>query len=288
MSTFQLEWIDAFKPKVAVVLNITPDHLDRHGTMENYIALKLKVYANQNGTDKAVINADDANLSGFEAVSETLEFSTGCVIENGCFVENDTLYLGVRGEKKKIIKTDEIGIKGPHNLANACAAAACCAAAGIDIDSIAAGLKSFAGVEHRLEKVGLIGGISFINDSKATNVDAVYWALQSVLPPVVLIAGGREKGGDFSALTELVRQKVKCLVLIGEAAGKIEKAFTNVTDTIRADSLEGAVGIAYDKARPEGVVLLSPACASFDMFDDYEHRGRAFKEAVGKLSKGLT
>ena len=287
VSTFQLEWIDKFKPDVAVVLNITPDHLDRHGSMENYIALKLKIFANQNGTDKAVLNADDKNLNAFKSVSKTFTFSSSQAIENGCFVENGKLYLSEKGGRREIIDINEIKIKGPHNLANACAAAACCAAAGIDINSIAAGLKSFAGVEHRLEDAGLIGGVSFINDSKATNVDAVYWALRSVFPRVVLIAGGRDKNGDFSTLIELVKAKVITLVLIGEAADKIESVFKNIAPIIRAGSLDEALRRAYEKARPNGVVLLSPACASYDMFDNYEHRGKVFKQAVNKLKEEL-
>jgi len=287
VSTFQLEWIDKFKPDVAIVLNITPDHLDRHGSMENYIALKLKVFANQNGADKAVLNADDRYLSAFRPVSRTFAFSSSHAVENGCFIENGKLYLSERGSRQAIIDVSEIKIKGPHNMANACAAAACCAAAGIDNNSIAAGLKSFAGVEHRLEDAGLIGGVSFINDSKATNVDAVFWALQSVSPPVVLIAGGRDKNGDFSTLIELVKAKVTNLVLIGEAADKIESVFKNITPIIRAGSLEEAIRRGYEKAKPKGVVLLSPACASYDMFDNYEHRGKVFKQAVNMLKEEL-
>jgi UDP-N-acetylmuramoylalanine--D-glutamate ligase len=287
VSTFQLEWIDKFKPDVAVVLNITPDHLDRHGSMENYIALKLKIFANQNGADKAVLNADDKYLSAFKPVSKTFTFSSGHAIENGCFIEKGKLFLSEKGVRQEVININEIKIKGPHNLANACAAATCCAAAGIDIKSIAAGLKSFTGVEHRLEDAGLIGGVSFINDSKATNVDAVFWALQSVSAPVVLIAGGRDKNGDFTTLIELVKAKVSNLVLIGEAADKIESVFKTITPIIRADSLEQAIKLAYEKARPHGVVLLSPACASYDMFDNYEHRGKVFKQAVNALKEEL-
>jgi UDP-N-acetylmuramoylalanine--D-glutamate ligase len=283
VSTFQLEWIDRFKPKVAAVLNITPDHLDRHHSMEDYVALKLKVFSNQNGTDLAVLNADDKNLQNYKPVSEVLHFSVSGEIENGCYVEKDALFLNRYGRKEMITSVDKIGIKGPHNLANACAAVACSAVAGINTKSITAGLRSFMGVEHRLEEVGLIGGVSFINDSKATNVDAVYQALQSVSPPVVLIAGGLYKGGDFSVLHDLVKKYVNGIVLIGEASGIIADAFENITPLYDADSLEEAVRTAYEIAGSQGTVLLSPGCASFDMFENFEHRGHIFKLAVNKL-----
>lgn len=285
VSTFQLEWVESFKPKVAAVLNITPDHLDRHGTMENYIALKLKVFANQNGTDMAVVNADDNHLKKYSSVSETFRFSTSGKIDQGCFIDDGVMYLRRQGEQTSVIDVHEIGIQGPHNLANACAAAACCGAADIEIAAIAAGLKSFEGVEHRLEQVRLIGGVSFINDSKATNVDAVYWALRSVFHPVILIAGGRDKQGDFASLRELVRSRVKDIVLIGEAASKIAAAFEGITTIHNAGSMADAVNQAYALAKPGGTVLLSPGCASFDMFDNFEHRGRVFKEAVMNLKE---
>ncbi len=283
VSTFQLEWIDRFKPKVAAVLNITPDHLDRHRSMENYIALKFKVFSNQNGTDLAVLNADDKNLQNYKPVSEVLRFSVSGEVENGCYVEKGALFLNRHGHKKVITSVDKISIKGLHNLSNACAAAACSSVAGVDTESIAAGLRSFKGVEHRLEEVGLIGGVSFINDSKATNVDAVYQALQSVSPPVVLIAGGLYKGGDFSILNDLVKKYVKGIVLIGEASGIIADTFESITHLYNAGSLEEAVRTAYEVAGSEGTVLLSPGCASFDMFENFEHRGHMFKLAVNKL-----
>jgi len=287
VSTFQLEWIDRFKPKVAAVLNITPDHLDRHKSMDNYIALKLKIFANQNGTDKAITNYDDKILKDYKSVSHAYNFSTISEVKNGCYIEQGKLIVNKDGCKETVLDVDEIGIRGPHNMGNACAASACCIAAGIDIKSIAAGLKSFKGVEHRLEEVGLTGGVSFINDSKATNVDAVYWALQSVFPPIVLIAGGRDKGGNFDTLKDLVKKNVKGVVLIGEASDKIASAFEKVADVYRTDSMKRAVIKAYELAKPKGTVLLSPGCASFDMFDNFEHRGQEFKHAVAELNRGL-
>jgi UDP-N-acetylmuramoylalanine--D-glutamate ligase len=283
VSTFQLEWIDKFRAKVAAVLNITPDHLDRHGTMDIYRALKLRVFTNQDNSDAAVINADDPNQRGYKPAGKFYKFSVSNRVENGCYVEKGTLYLNIKGKTQAIIDAADIGIKGPHNLANACAASTIAAAVGIDISIIAAGLKSFTGVEHRLERAGLIGGVSFVNDSKATNVDAVFWALQSVPAPIVLIAGGKDKAGDFSTLNDLVRRNVKAVVLIGQASDKIAATFAGITRMVRAGSLEEAVESAYKIAKPKGTVLLSPGCASFDMFDNFEHRGQVFKSAVQEL-----
>jgi UDP-N-acetylmuramoylalanine--D-glutamate ligase len=221
----------------------------------------------------------------FKSQSKPFNFSAKGELANGCYIENDCLIINKDGQKTAIVKTAEIGIKGPHNMANACAAAAACCAAGIEYDFIAAGLKSFKGVEHRLEDAGSIGGVRFINDSKATNVDAVYWALQSVPPPIVLIAGGRDKAGKFETLNELISKNVKDVVLIGEAANIIAPVFESITNLHRCDSMAEAVETAYKLAQPEGSVLLSPGCASFDMFDNFEHRGREFKKAVNELGE---
>jgi len=283
VSTFQLEWIEQFHAKVAAVLNITPDHLDRHGTMDIYRGLKLRVFANQDSSDAAIINDDDPNQQGYKPDGKPYRFSLSHRVDNGCYVEKGTLFLNNKGKVQAVIDTADIGIKGPHNQANACAAVAITAAAGIDVPTIAVGLKTFAGVEHRLERAGLIGGVSFVNDSKATNVDAVFWALQSVATPIVLIAGGKDKAGDFSTLNDLVRKNVKAVVLIGQATDKIAATFAGITQMVRAGSLEEAVEVAYNIARPSGTVLLSPGCASFDMFDNFEHRGQVFKSAVKEL-----
>jgi UDP-N-acetylmuramoylalanine--D-glutamate ligase len=283
VSTFQLEWIEQFRAKVAAVLNITPDHLDRHGSMDIYRGLKLRVFANQDISDAAIINDDDPNQHAYQPDGEAYRFSLSNRVENGCFVEKGTLFLNKKGKIQTVIETAEIGIKGPHNLANACAAVAITVAAGLDVPTIAAGLKSFAGVEHRLERAGLIGGVSFINDSKATNVDAVYWALQSVPTPIVLIAGGKDKAGDFSTLNDLVRKNVKAVVLIGQAADKIAATFAGITRMVRSGNLEEAVEVAFNLAKPNGTVLLSPGCASFDMFENFEHRGQVFKATVKEL-----
>ncbi len=280
VSSFQLEWVESFRPMVAAILNITPDHLDRHASMDEYVALKMRIFANQSGNDTAVINADDPLLMESCQIKDPVQFSTSKEVARGCFVGNDLINLSLGGERRPLLKVSELGIKGPHNLANACAAAAIAASAGIAEDHIVKALQRFTGVEHRLEKVGLIGGVSFINDSKATNVDAVFWALQSVSPPIVLIAGGKDKGGDFRILEPLIRKNVAAVVLIGQATEKIGAAFDGLVAIEKAKSLPSAVERAYELAKPHGTVLLSPGCASFDMFDNYEHRGRVFKETV--------
>jgi len=285
VSTFQLEWIESFQPKVATVLNITPDHLDRHKTMANYIDLKRKICANQNGTDKAVCNFDDVNLRQFKSESEMLWFSTSEKLVNGCFIDKGKLVSSRERAVIEIIDVNKIKIKGPHNLSNACAAAACCIASGIKPEAIASGLEQFTGVEHRLEIAGLIGGVSYVNDSKATNVDAVFWALQSVPPPIILIAGGRDKAGDFTRLSDLVKQNVKCIITLGEAASKIKETFEDITEIIDASDLNEAVDLAGRHSGDVKTVLLSPGCASFDMFENFEHRGRLFKRAVSRLKK---
>jgi len=279
VSSFQLEWVESFKPAVAAILNITPDHLDRHASMDEYVALKMRIFANQSENDTAVINADDPLLMA-RHLKDPVLFSISGEVAKGCFVGNDMINLCLGRERRPLLRVSELGIKGPHNLANACAAAAIAASAGIADDHIIKALQTFTGVEHRLEKVGLIGGVSFINDSKATNVDAVFWALQSVSPPIVLIAGGKDKGGDFKQLEPLVRKNVSAVVLIGQATEKIAAAFDGIVVVEKAKSLPQAVERAYELAKPRGTVLLSPGCASFDMFDNYEHRGRVFKETV--------
>ncbi len=283
VSSFQLEWIESFKPTVAAILNITPDHLDRHASMEEYVGLKMRVFANQSDGDTAVLNADDPLLMKKRESLNAVLFSTSKELAQGCFALNDVINLSLGGNRRQLLKVSELGIKGPHNLANACAAAAIAASAGIADDHVIKALRTFTGVEHRLEKVGLIGGVSFINDSKATNVDAVFWALQSVSPPIVLIAGGKDKGGDFRQLESLIRNNVSAVVLIGQATEKIAAAFDGIVTIEKAQSLPLAVKRAYELAYPRGTVLLSPGCASFDMFENYEHRGRVFKETVRAL-----
>jgi UDP-N-acetylmuramoylalanine--D-glutamate ligase len=286
LSSFQLERIEEFRPYIASVLNITPDHLDRHPDMKSYMEAKLRILENQTEDDFAVLNMDDEGSLRFASYgkSQKIFFSTQKELEQGAFVQEGKLISRWNGSKMEIIETNQIGIKGPHNLSNACAACAICSILEVSPESIRKALRSFTGVEHRLEQVATISGISFVNDSKATNVDSVWYALQSVTPPIILIAGGRDKGGDFTRLRELVGKNVKALVLIGEAEEKIKKALGDLVPTFHSDSMEEAVELSFKKAGPKETVLLSPGCASFDMFKDYQHRGEVFKVSVKNLA----
>ncbi|OGC94851.1 MAG: UDP-N-acetylmuramoylalanine--D-glutamate ligase [candidate division Zixibacteria bacterium RBG_16_53_22] len=288
LSSFQIEQIVEFRPDIAAFLNVTPDHLDRHKDLETYTAAKMRIFENQTSGDVAVVNYDDLTLRKKSVAINARRrwFSVGNRLEDGIWAVPDG---EVFVDGSELMKAAEIKIKGEHNLSNACAAIGAALAAGASKEIIVQTLKSFAGVEHRLEPVRLIGGVSFINDSKGTNVDSVFWALKAVPAPVILIAGGKDKGGDFSVLNEFISQKAKLVVLIGQATPKIEQTWKDLTRCVRAGSMEDAVRTAYSNAADGDTVLLSPGCASFDMFDNYEHRGRVFKSAVMELEeKGVT
>ena len=283
LSSFQLELIEEFRPDIAVFLNISPDHLDRHGDLATYIAAKMRIFENQMSCDKAIINYDDVTLKERcnDLKAKTAWYSVQVPMDSEVWADPDgDLMAG----KIKMMDSRLLKIKGVHNLSNACAAALAALEVGIGIDDIVDVLKSFPGVEHRLEPVRLIGGVSFINDSKGTNVDSVHWALQAVSAPVILIAGGKDKGSDFSSVNDLIEQKVKCAVLIGQAASKIMTIWEKTTECKTAGNMEEAVEKAFAIAVKGDTVLLSPGCASFDMFEDFEHRGRVFKKAVERLA----
>jgi UDP-N-acetylmuramoylalanine--D-glutamate ligase len=269
VSSFQLEDTIAFAPEGAVLLNIAPDHLDRHGTLAAYTEAKLRVFANQGNDDVAVA-----------PLGLGVEDLGGCA-RRVCFGDGPQAELSDRAGQlwwgeEPLIAVDEIGLRGLHNRRNAMAAAAICLARGLDPGAVRAGLRTFAGVEHRLEDVATIDGVLYVNDSKATNVDSTLVALESFDVPIHLILGGRCKGQDFEVLREPVAQRCKGVYLIGEDAVRIGK---EVGGTLWG-TLERAVNAAARAARPGEVVLLSPACASFDQFEDFEARGRAFKELV--------
>ncbi len=281
LSSFQLEDIDTFKPRIATILNVTQDHLDRYGSIEDYSEAKARVFMNQGKGDFLVLNFDDPIVKAYThrtsstvvPFSRLLRFNPGA-----CLLDGHLVYNG-----KRIIRADQLRIKGVHNLENALAASAMAFLAGVDVRSIAAVLREFPGLEHRLEFVREKKGVTFINDSKGTNVGAVVKSVESFSQPVILIAGGLDKGSDFSPLHPLLKQKVRLMILIGKAAETMAAALETAVETVLVKTLQDAVQLASARAVRGDVVLLSPACASFDMFRDFEDRGRQFKEAVRNL-----
>lgn len=283
VSSFQLEATEEFRPKIAAILNVTPDHLDRYSSMEEYADAKALVFANQGPAETLVINADDPLTMELRkrASAKVVLFSRRKVLREGVFVHGGCIVNGVtEGTRVNVVPVSEVRIKGAHNLENALAATAVAVVAGVPMPVIARTLRSFAGLEHRLEFVRELDGVTYINDSKGTNVGAVEKSLESFESPVILIAGGLDKHSDFTALGPLVKDHVKRLVLIGKAADAIDEAVGMMTDTVRAEDIVDAVAKCRDAASPGDIVMLSPACASFDMFKDFEDRGRKFKEAV--------
>jgi len=297
ISSFQLETISSFRPHIAAVLNLTPDHLDRHGSMERYIAAKARIFENQRAGDYAVLNADceatrrlaDSLQGGQTLLGFTRSQTAGAPpVERGAFVRDGHIFYrgdGVRGGMEtKIMPLAEIPLKGAHNVENVLAAVAIGMAAGIEPAAIRRAVREFRAVEHRLEYVATIGGVEFFNDSKATNVDATLKALESFPANVHLILGGRDKDSDYSTLCGLLPGRVKRVYTIGEAAGKIAAQLGDAAPLVLAQTLESAVRQAAGAASSGDVVLLAPACASFDQFSSYEHRGRAFKQLVQELA----
>jgi UDP-N-acetylmuramoylalanine--D-glutamate ligase len=288
VSSFQLERIETFKPKVATILNITPDHLDRYKEFEIYAEAKYRIADSQDSSDYLVINSDDEILRAakFWGTPKIIHFSTRTVVSQGVFAKDGELVYALEGRSGTICRTNELGVPGPHNIANCAAAAAMVLALGIDAADIARGLKSFKGIAHRIEFVAEVDGVRYINDSKATNVDSVYVALQSLDRPMILIMGGRDKGGDFTRLAPLMTGRVKEIILIGEATEIIARQLTGAAPLERATDIFAAVKLASHRAKAGDAVMLSPGCASFDQFRDFEERGDKFKEAVHGLEVG--
>jgi len=288
VSSFQLETISEFRPNVAAILNLTPDHIDRHGSFEEYKKTKFRITENQTSRDAFLLNSEDPESTAYELSTEAekLTFTTTSDSTCNAFVRDDTLCLQIPSGTVEVIHCSEIGIRGPHNLQNAAAAVVIASRLSVEPEVMARVLRSFTGVEHRLEAAGTVAGISFVNDSKATNVDSVRYAIRSVNPPIHLILGGRDKGGDFTLLAELGEGKISDIIAIGEAREKIFDSLGKSFAVQFTDSLEDAVRKCFELAHPGETVLLSPGCASFDMFNDYEHRGRVFKEAVASLKNG--
>jgi UDP-N-acetylmuramoylalanine--D-glutamate ligase len=289
VSSFQLDHITGFRPRVAALLNITPDHLDRyHHSMQEYVAAKQRVFEHQAKGDVLIYNVDDEGartaVEGRVSSQVTLlPFSTRRVLEHGACIAQGRLVAIVDDKRYDVLGPQEISIPGEHNLANAMAATLVGLAFHLSPASLRATLKNFKGVEHRLEFVREVDGVAYVNDSKATNVDSVWYALRSFQRPLVVLIGGRDKGNDYTRLIGPIREHVKGVVAIGESAGTVVKAFAPVVRTVRAASMEEAVERARDMAVAGDIVLLSPACASFDWFTDYEERGRVFKDIVMRL-----
>ena len=287
MSSFQLESVDSFCPKVAVVMNLTPDHLDRHKTMEAYAAAKANIFKNQGPEEYLLLNKDDAIVAAMAAgaKSHVYYFSQQEILNEGIWLEDGNLVyrLDKNGAPQVLIPAAEIGIVGSHNWQNAMAASLAALLMGQQPEIIAERLRAFKGVAHRMEPVATIDGVLYVNDSKGTNPDSTEKALGSYgKRPIVLIAGGRNKGSDMAVLVPLMRAHCRGVVLVGEATGDFIDAFarTGYTDYVCADSFEDAVAKAREMAQSGDVVLLSPACASWDMFDNFEQRGDLFKELV--------
>ena len=282
LSSFQLETIVAFRPHVAVLLNLAPDHLDRYANAADYYAAKARIFLNQTPEDFAVLNADDpATLEWARGLrSQTHLFSRTRTVGDGAFVRDGRLVIRREGRTEAACGVAEIRIQGLHNLENSLAAAAAAAAIGVPAAAIGDALKCFPGLPHRLELVAEAGGVRYVNDSKGTNVGAVVKSLESYAGGVILIAGGKDKGGDFAPLRPLVEARVKTLLLLGQARDAIRAQLAGACPMEEAPTLDAAVRRAAEIATAGDTVLLSPACASFDMFRDFEHRGDVFREAV--------
>ena len=284
VSSFQLETIDAFRPEIGVLLNLTPDHLDRHESFERYAAAKMRMFENQLERDFAILNADDPEVTRrMPTRPHVYWFSRQKRVAQGAFLVDGQILFRTEGLEVPLLRRDDIPLKGDHNVENVLAACAASYLAGADPASIAAGVKTFQGVEHRLEFVAQIDGVDFYNDSKATNVDASLKAIESFSGRLIVILGGKDKGTGYAGLREPLRQRASLVLLIGAAAEKIASELEGAAAMERAGTIERAVEIAAQRARSGDVVLLAPACASFDQFENYEHRGRVFKELVARV-----
>jgi UDP-N-acetylmuramoylalanine--D-glutamate ligase len=286
LSSFQLELIETFRPSISVLLNLTPDHLDRHKTFSAYAAAKARIFENQIEEDSAILNLDDtASLEIAPSRPQVFWFSRKTNVEQGAFVRNGKLIFRRNGQEEEILDRDEIPLPGAHNLENVLAATISARLAGAQSTQISEAVRSFAGVEHRIEFVAEIHGVRYYNDSKATNVDATLKALEAFPGRIIVILGGKDKDSDYTQLRAALREKAILALLIGSAAEKIEKQIEGSVAVRRSETLESAVTFAAQAAHSGNIVLLAPACASFDQFQNYEHRGRVFKELVHQLQR---
>ena len=284
VSSFQLETIQTFRPRIAVVLNVTPDHLDRHRTFAAYTDAKARIFENQRSEDFAVLNADDPTCVAMATRTKAgvFWFSRKKEVKQGAYVHDGQIRFRDAKGQREIMLLSEIPLKGAHNVENVLAAVCAGALSGVDPANIHKAVAGFKAVEHRLEYVATVRGVEYYNDSKATNVDATIKALESFPANIHLILGGKDKGSDYSVLNDLLRQRVKRVYTIGAAAAKIESQIK--AEIVHAETLENAIKRASEAAQPGDIVLLAPACASFDQFRSYEHRGKVFKEAVKALA----
>jgi len=286
-SSFQLEEIETFHPWIAVMLNFSPDHLDRHPTVEAYAAAKARIFDNQGPEDWAVINADDPSVLRLAERSRAAKrlFARHARLAEGTVVENGWIVDRSGPEPERLVPLTAIRLLGPHLVSDVMAAATVGSIAGAAPAAMTAAVESFGGLEHAMELVAEVAGVRFVNDSKATNVESALRAIESFDGGLVPIIGGRFKGGDLRMLRAPLAARAKAVVAIGEASSLVREALVDAVDVHAAGSFEDAVAIAFDLAKPAGVVLLAPACASFDMFRDYAERGRRFKEEVARLAR---
>lgn len=287
VSSFQLDGIVEFKPHIAVITNLSPDHLDRYKNYEDYIKSKFRIVMNQNSNDYLIYDGDDPTINSYinknNIKSKLIPFSTERKIEEGAYYNNQSINISIN-KKKLIMPTENFSIKGKHNIKNAMAAATVAHLLKIRKQTIRKSLEHFQSVEHRLENILTINKVNYINDSKATNINATYYALDTMEAPTIWIVGGIDKGNKYEDLFPLVHKKVKAIICLGKNNFKLIENFENIVEYIvETTSMEEAVSTAYKIAKPGYNVLLSPACASFDLFDDYKDRGRQFKASVRKL-----
>ncbi|UCD55567.1 MAG: UDP-N-acetylmuramoyl-L-alanine--D-glutamate ligase [Candidatus Omnitrophota bacterium] len=286
-SSFQLEWIESFRPKISVILNVTEDHLDRYRNFEDYLAAKKRIFKNQAAGDVIILNYDDENLRTAvkpkKIPSKVLYFSARKKVD-GIYLDKGNINIFLENKVKTLFGLGDLRLKGGHNIENILASVLVAILKGADIISVENTVKSFKPLPHRFERVREIGGIEFIDDSKATNIDSTYQALKSLDRSVVLIAGGKDKNLSYEKILPAIKSNVKKIILIGETARKMRESFKSFVAVEEKNSLEEAVLAAYKSASPGDYVLLSPMCSSFDMFRDYKHRAEVFREAVNKLS----
>jgi UDP-N-acetylmuramoylalanine--D-glutamate ligase len=286
LSSFQLELIQEFRVDISVFLNLTPDHLDRHHSMERYSKAKARIFENQREEDFAILNGDDPGTTPLAPTRPHVYwFSRKQRAAQGAFLRGDDIVFRADGREEVVLRRDEVPLPGAHNLENVLAAIAAARIAGASAKSVAEGVRSFAGVEHRLEFVSEINGVRYYNDSKATNVDATLKALDAFPGHILVILGGKDKGSDYTVLQAPLRERAILALLIGAAADKIASQIDGAVAIERVGTLDHAVEIASQQARAGDVVLLAPACASFDQFENYEHRGRVFKALVHELKQ---